>query len=177
MHKHCFLNNKILFLFPSRIDKTNIHSVAAIHAHFREYLHMKLLEIEFNAIFQSFGLPFMFFLFSFLVTFLSAIMIKLRQQLFQDPACLMFPIAQTNCLLIYLLIGTISGRMNLMSQNAIWKLKMKSNFLRNKECSLIASSISSLKIKFGDNFIDNKTPFVMLNFCLHQIVNILLVSH
>jgi len=39
------------------------------------------------------------------------------------------------------------------------------------------NSLRSLKVKFGNNFIDQLTPFVAMNFCIGQTVSLFLIGN
>lgn len=143
---------------------------------------MKLLETQFNQIFRHFGLPFLLLLFNVYFSIYLFAVIRLTPILHEELILMsILGTMSVNTGILLLVIGTISGQVNRASEICLWRLVQKQDgrVSGNKRKKQIRKkqykACMPLAIRFGDNFLDRSTPFVMISFSLQQVVNLLLM--
>jgi hypothetical protein len=136
-----------------------------------------MLEIRLNFTFQPYFLPVtLFILLLTLILFSLILILSLdKDKLWQNPGVVVIPVlAWLNAVPSYLVIGTLSGLVNRDSKKMIEFFG--SSLRKGSKLGKRVAALSELRVKFGDNFINIQTPLVMLNFCLVQIANSLILA-
>lgn len=89
------------------------------------------------------------------------------------PGILIFPIGCMTALTGLASLETMSGSVVIRSEEAIstWKKEAGSNPLRRRKLR----SLQSMKIRFGNNYLDRLTALITQDFCLNQTVSLLIM--
>lgn len=89
------------------------------------------------------------------------------------PGVLIFPMAYLNVLVALTVLETVSGFLMVRSEDLIstWKIHVRRKSLQKKQLRCL----QSLKVRFGNNFLDRLTALVSHNFCLDQTVSFLIM--
>lgn len=96
------------------------------------------------------------------------------------PGFAIFPLLAIAATIHNILVITLAAMVNISSKRVLIILRLKivgSN--EGKMRKLLRRELAAcgvLKIKFGNNFIDNGTPLVMQNFCINQTMSLCLVK-
>lgn len=112
-----------------------------------------------------------------MITTFTVILIRLWRNIATNPALLIVPVGYFNAVPIYAFITTVSGKVNMQSGYFLRRMRTlrsdKSDKIRRKKMK----SISELKFRFGDNFIDfSNAPcnveFLLGANCEYVIANV-----
>lgn len=145
------------------------------------YQNLKLLEIQFNEIFRPFFLPVVLSTLSMVCVFCTVIFIRLWRDFLANPGLFILPVGYCNSIPVCSYVGIVSAKVNNLSKQFLRNVRIQATVKicktkRTKANFKRLHAIADLKIRFGDIFINSETPLMMLNFCLLQIANLLILS-
>lgn len=72
-----------------------------------------------------------------------------------------------------LLVFTATAKINTLSKKRISQFGRK---IKSKVDKKVMRGMSPLRIKFGDNFVEAITPLIIQEFCIRQLISLLIVS-
>ena len=105
------------------------------------------------------------------------ICISLGSSIYDRIDTAILPIAALDTFITVFVMSTLLSRVNLNSEEILQELKRMTTRGR-RACYLSRKQLGmeSMKIRLGSNFVDQKTPLIMLSFAVNQIASLLLVS-
>jgi hypothetical protein len=140
------------------------------------YRQIQVLEIIFNNYLKNRITPLVLTFVPLLQMFSQYLWIKYHDN-FPPPVLLLFIIVSIDSLVANVFISTLASWVLTNSESVVNLLRMKAVGLVRK--SLLRKQIKSyplLKIKFGSNFVDRLTPFVIQSTILSQTASLLLIK-
>ncbi|OXA61338.1 hypothetical protein Fcan01_01075 [Folsomia candida] len=139
----------------------------------KRYLILTMLEIRFNDIFASIFLPLILSMITLVNIIFTVLLILLKSVVLSNPGLIVIPINIVNGYTCYIGITTTAGKVNHISGKCINQLARLStnagHFTKRRR------ALRQIRIRFAQNFIDIKTPLVMMSFCIVQIANVLIL--
>lgn len=137
--------------------------------------HLKILESQFNKCFRTTFHPGMYFFCCFFNIIATFLCVSVGSRLFSEIGNWMFVIVFFNSLVVILIFGYLSGVVNQKSKMGINLLKRQRQVnLDRKIFRREIASCAPIKIRFGNNYVDRKTPLVMMTFCIKMATKLLL---
>lgn len=91
------------------------------------------------------------------------------------PGFLIFPLTFLVTFTGLCLLETVSGRLRMASTNLLWHWSRRCDIGDCKYRRRNMRSMQPLTVRFASNFIDRETALVTQNFCLNQIVSLLMM--
>lgn len=98
------------------------------------------------------------------------------------PAFLVFPLIIVNCLIMNICIFTVASWVYNRSTRTLMKMRnectVKGNIEQKRRSILrrVTNGSFALKIKFGSNFIESRTPLKIQDFCMTQTMSLILIN-
>ncbi|XP_035707774.1 uncharacterized protein LOC118435592 [Folsomia candida] len=139
--------------------------------------HVKILESQFNTCFRKAFLPVLFFVVCFLNILSTFLCVSLGSSLFMELGKFIVFVVLIDSLMIILIFGHLSGLVNQKSKKGLSYLNRQPHIVVERDGKIFTREVAScapLKIRFGSNYVDRKTPLVMMSFCMKTTARLLL---
>lgn len=92
------------------------------------------------------------------------------------PGLAFFPLLATDGFSVIFIVKVAAG---VLSQSNKFLESAKNNWMFSSDSLFkkVANSLAKVKVRFGStNFIDKLTPFIFIDFCLTNTVNLMLIT-
>lgn len=159
-----------LFVFCDKLTQNSWRSSLRRLSIYRE---LKVLEAHINGCLSSIFLPVFIASLSFLSITTIYVSIKSFHLLFKEPGLLFFPIVSMGVNTNYFAFSFVAGKSNLLTNNFIANCKTAARTRFNVR---IVRSLSAVKVRFGSNFVEMITGLNFVNFCLNNVMALLLLN-
>lgn len=93
------------------------------------------------------------------------------------PGFVMFPILGLDAILATTICLTLASKVHNVSKMLARRLRSAEIMVRNRDMTMSREikALSPLKIKFGSNFVDRRTPLVIQNFCVTKTMTLSII--
>lgn len=145
------------------------------HRVIQAYRKLKIIELFINQSNQKRIFPSVFIGFPSLQFFTSYVCIRLHD-IVEWPAFAMFPLVYVDAFILAVVIFTAAAKVYNNSGELLQNLKASPDFGRKSVLRRNIRAVTSIKIKFGVNFVDSETPLVIQDFCTRTTATFLLIS-
>ncbi|OXA49809.1 hypothetical protein Fcan01_16002 [Folsomia candida] len=151
----------------------NIHDVASC---VQLYHKISVLEKSINAVLMERILP----CFILCVPVVEIVSIFVCISFHDDiamPGFVMFPILGLDAILATTICLTLASKVHNVSKMLARRLRSAEIMVRNRDMTMSREikALSPLKIKFGSNFVDRRTPLVIQNFCVTKTMTLSII--
>lgn len=131
-----------------------------------------------NTAFRRVLLPGFLLIFAFCNIVASTLIVSVGDHMFENFGNLVFLVSFAESVMVILFVGTLCGKVNKKSKMFLGQLQRR-GFMRmeNPVFFKTVRACSPIKVRFGNNFIEILTPFVMMNLCIKWTVKFLLFQY
>lgn len=146
---------------------------------------LQVLVVQINTCFRNWVLPILLLLLVLVNILSTNITVSMGSEFFTNMGYLVFPLSFLLTILTILLVGSFAGLVSKWSKSCInkfvknWSLKIlldtKVDKRNRRWLGRKVKSCSSMKIKFGSNFMEITTPLVMLGLCAKFTIRLMLM--